>query len=217
MKPSLFQDADAVGGTCHAAWTEPQYSNRRMRMRQFEGRIGRLIAFPLMASHSTPEGTHMRRQLLPVMVPVMITGTIALLIGGAAAGAHSNSSARSAKAANIQLKRVGHFGKILVNGHGQTLYLFEKDKHGKSSCNGQCAQFWPPALTTGKPHAGSGVSSSKLGTTKRKNGQLQVTYAGHPLYAYAGDGKAGQANGEGSQNFGAAWYVMNAKGSAVKH
>jgi predicted lipoprotein with Yx(FWY)xxD motif len=157
----------------------------------------------------------MRRQLLPVMVPVMITGTIALLIG-ASAGAHPSSSARSAKAATIQLKRVGHFGKVLVNGHGQTLYLFEKDKHGKSACNGQCAQFWPPALTTGKPHAGSGVSSSKLGTTKRKNGKLQVTYNGHPLYAYAGDSKAGQANGQGSLNFGAAWYVINAKGSAVK-
>jgi predicted lipoprotein with Yx(FWY)xxD motif len=104
---------------------------------------------------------------------------------------------------------------VLVNGHGQTLYLFQKDKHGKSDCYGQCAKFWPPALTTGKPQAAAGVRSSKLGTTKRRNGQRQVTYNGHPLYAYAGDGRPGQANGQGSRNFGAAWYVMNARGGTV--
>jgi predicted lipoprotein with Yx(FWY)xxD motif len=137
------------------------------------------------------------------------------VVGGATAGAHSTPSAHSAAKARIQLKKVGDLGKVLVNGHGQTLYLFEKDKHGKSACYGQCAAGWPPALTSGKPTAGKGVSSSKLGTTKRKNGKLQVTYNGHPLYAYIGDSGAGQANGEGSKAFGAEWYVVNAKGKKV--
>ena len=157
----------------------------------------------------------MKRLLLPVMAPVMVVGVIALVVGGATAGARSSSSAHGAKVATIQLKKVGDLGKVLVNGHGQTLYLFEKDKHGKSACYGSCANQWPPALTTGKPKAGSGVKAGLLGTTRRKNGQLQVTYNGHPLYAYFGDSKTGQANGEGSKAFGAEWYVMNAKGKKV--
>jgi predicted lipoprotein with Yx(FWY)xxD motif len=157
----------------------------------------------------------MKRKLLPVMAPVMVVGVIALVIGGASAGARQSSSAHAAKAASIQLKKVGDLGKVLVNGHGQTLYLFEKDKHGKSACYSACAAGWPPAFTTGKPKAGPGVSSSKLGTTRRKDGKLQVTYNGHPLYAYIGDSKAGQAKGEGSKAFGAEWYVVNAKGNKV--
>jgi predicted lipoprotein with Yx(FWY)xxD motif len=137
------------------------------------------------------------------------------VIGGTTAGAHPSSSAHSAKAATIQLKKVGKLGKILTNNSGQVLYLFEKDKHGKSSCNGQCAAGWPPALTTGKPKAGKGVSSSKLGTTKRKDGKTQVTYNGHPLYAYIGDSGPGKATGEGSNAFGAKWYVLNAKGNKI--
>ena len=156
----------------------------------------------------------MKRLLLPVMAPVMVAGVIALVIGGASAGAHT-SRAHGAKAATISLKKVGDLGKVLVNGHGQTLYLFEKDKHGKSACYGQCAKFWPPALTTGKANAGSGVKGSLLGTTKRKDGKSQVTYNGHPLYAFSGDSKAGQAKGEGSKAFGAEWYVVNAKGKKV--
>ena len=154
----------------------------------------------------------MKRMLLPMAA---VAAATAIAIGGTSAVAHPSSGAHAAKAAKIQLKKVGHLGKVLTNGHGQTLYLFEKDKHGKSACNGQCAAGWPPALTTGKPIAGKGVSSSKLGTTKRKDGKLQVTYNGHPLYAYIGDSKAGQAKGEGSKAFGAEWYVVNAKGNKV--
>jgi predicted lipoprotein with Yx(FWY)xxD motif len=153
----------------------------------------------------------MKRLLLPLTAVV----AVAAVIGGTAAGAHPSSSAHSAKAATIQLKKVGKLGKILTNNSGQVLYLFEKDKHGKSSCNGQCAAGWPPALTTGKPKAGKGVSSSKLGTTKRKDGKTQVTYNGHPLYAYIGDSGPGKATGEGSKAFGAKWYVLNAKGNKI--
>jgi predicted lipoprotein with Yx(FWY)xxD motif len=153
----------------------------------------------------------MKRLLLPLTAVVVV----AAVIGGTAAGAHPSSSAHAAKAAKIKLKKVGDLGKVLVNGHGQTLYLFEKDKHGKSACNGRCASAWPPAFTSGKPVAGKGVKASKLGTTKRKDGKLQVTYNGHPLYAFVQDSKRGQANGEGSNAFGAKWYVVNAKGKKV--
>src|SRR5437667_12546789 len=83
-------------------------------------------------------------------------------------------------------------GRILVNSRGHTLYLFAKDRNGKSACSGTCARFWPPLLSQGKPTGGSGVKSSLLGTTKRSNGSLQVTYDKHPLYAYVLDKRAGQ-------------------------
>jgi predicted lipoprotein with Yx(FWY)xxD motif len=108
-------------------------------------------------------------------------------------------------------------GKILVNGNAQTLYLFEKDKNGKSACSGQCAKFWPPVLTKGKPKAGTGVKESLLGTTKRADGSSEVTYAGHPLYTFAGDTQAGQTNGQGSNGFGAPWWVVTPAGKALQN
>jgi len=104
---------------------------------------------------------------------------------------------------------------ILVNSRGHTLYLFAKDRNGKSACSGSCVKFWPPSLHSGKPTAGSGVKASMLGTTKRSNGSLQLTYNKHPLYTFALDKRAGQTNGEGNLAFGAKWYAVSAKGTAV--
>ena len=106
-------------------------------------------------------------------------------------------------------------GRILVDAHGHTLYLFEKDKNGKSACNGTCAKVWAPYLSSGKASVGSGLSASKVGTTKRSDGTTQVTYNGHPLYHYDDDKKPGQTEGQGSKAFGAEWYVLNAKGNKI--
>ena len=70
-------------------------------------------------------------------------------------------------------------------------------------------------LKHGKLTAGSGVKKSLLGTTRRSNGSLQVTYNKHPLYTYTLDKKAGQTKGEGILAFGAKWYAVSAKGRAV--
>ncbi|MFC7649994.1 hypothetical protein ACFQX6_63905 [Streptosporangium lutulentum] len=75
-------------------------------------------------------------------------------------------------------------------GGGRTLYLFEKDKDGKSACSGPCAQAWPPFVTSEKPKAENGVKENLLGTVKRDDGETQVTYNGHPLYYYIKDQKA---------------------------
>jgi predicted lipoprotein with Yx(FWY)xxD motif len=93
--------------------------------------------------------------------------------------------------------------------------MFAKDRNGKSSCSGSCAKFWPPSLQRGKPTAGSGVKASLLGTTRRSNGSLQLTYNKHPLYSFVLDKRAGQTNGEGNLAFGARWYAVSAKGTAV--
>ena len=106
-------------------------------------------------------------------------------------------------------------GKILVDAKGRTLYLFEKDKRDRSACSGQCATFWPPVMTKGKPVAGAGVKASLLGTTRRSNGRMQVTYAGHPLYRFALDTSAGQTKGEGLKKFGAEWYVLAPSGKKI--
>jgi predicted lipoprotein with Yx(FWY)xxD motif len=108
--------------------------------------------------------------------------------------------------------RKGSLGRMLVDVHGRTLYLFEKDKHGKSACTGTCKSFWPPLLTKGKPRAGAGVKAAWLGTTKRSDGGLQVTYRGHPLYRFSLDKKAGQTKGEGLDDFGAHWYAVSPQG-----
>ena len=84
-----------------------------------------------------------------------------------------------------------------------------------SACSGSCASFWPPVVTSGKAVAGAGVKSTLLGTIKRSDGRLQVTYNHHPLYTFKLDTKAGQVNGEGSSNFGAKWYAVSASGAAV--
>lgn len=107
-------------------------------------------------------------------------------------------------------------GRILVDGRGRTLYLFEKDKRGRSACNGQCAVYWPPLITSGKPRAIAGAKASLLGTTKRADGRLQVTYDHHPLYAYVGDTRKGQTTGEGINGFGAEWYAVSAAGAKVE-
>jgi predicted lipoprotein with Yx(FWY)xxD motif len=107
-------------------------------------------------------------------------------------------------------------GSILVDGRGRTLYLFEKDKGGKSACSGQCARSWPPLLTSGKPLGKAGVKASLLGTIRRANGRLQVTYNRHPLYTFVEDARKGQTTGEGVEAFGAEWYVVSAAGAKVE-
>jgi predicted lipoprotein with Yx(FWY)xxD motif len=106
-------------------------------------------------------------------------------------------------------------GKVIANSKGHTLYLFRADKGGKSACYGQCATYWPPLLTSGKPVAGAGVKASLLGTTKRKDGKLQVTYKKYPLYTFLEDRKPGQTTGEGSKNFGAGWYALTPTGVVI--
>jgi predicted lipoprotein with Yx(FWY)xxD motif len=153
-----------------------------------------------------------RRRAITRMVGV-VTLTVAVgLIGFFAAGSVASSATQSNGTVSL---RKTNLGPILVNARGHTLYLFAKDKNAKSSCNGSCARFWPPLLSRGKPTAGSGVNKSLLGTTRRSNGSVQVTYNKHPLYTYALDTGAGQTRGEGNTRFGARWWAVSAKGRAV--
>ena len=106
-------------------------------------------------------------------------------------------------------------GQILVNSRGHTLYLFGKDRNGKSACSGQCATFWPPLIANGKPRVAGGAKASLIGSVKRADGRRQVTYNHHPLYTFVKDTKPGQTRGEGFSAFGAKWYAVSPAGAKV--
>jgi predicted lipoprotein with Yx(FWY)xxD motif len=104
-----------------------------------------------------------------------------------------------------------NMGILLYDLSGHTLYTFEKDKGGASTCYGACAKTWPPALTEDKAKAGGAASQKLVGTTKRKDGTVQLTYAGHPLYTYSRD-RSAEINGNGVESFGGEWYVIRPNG-----
>ena len=133
------------------------------------------------------------------------------LTGGALATNHSTTAGVKVGVASSRL------GRIIVDGRGRTLYLFVKDKRGKSACVGQCAGFWPPLITSGKPVASGGAKGSLLGTTKRADGRLQVTYNHYPLYTFVKDTRNGQTNGEEINAFGAEWYALSPAGTKVEN
>ena len=106
-------------------------------------------------------------------------------------------------------------GPVLINGSGHAVYVWAKDAKDMSACTGACASAWPPVPATGTVTAAGGAKSSDLGTITRSDGTKQVTYDGHPLYYFAGDSGAGQANGQASDNFGAKWWLVTPSGTDV--
>jgi predicted lipoprotein with Yx(FWY)xxD motif len=132
--------------------------------------------------------------------------------GGSTTSEQKPAAAETGEAATISLASGGDLGMILVEGKGMTVYDFHKDKGGTSSCYGACAQAWPPVMSTGAPQPGNGASASMLGTVKRKDGTMQVTYAGHPLYTFIEDKKPGEANGNDVTAFGGQWYALKGNG-----
>jgi predicted lipoprotein with Yx(FWY)xxD motif len=137
--------------------------------------------------------------------------------GGAYGGGSSTASSEEKSASDggdgiVSAAKVGDLGTILVDSEGRTLYDFHKDKGGTSSCYGACAGAWPPLLTEGDPQAQGAAERSMLGTTKRKDGTVQVTYNGWPLYTYVGDQGPGEANGNDIDQFGAEWYALQPNG-----
>jgi predicted lipoprotein with Yx(FWY)xxD motif len=142
--------------------------------------------------------------------------------GGSTTGGANYGSAPTAKAPNAATKAAevavadSPLGRILVDAAGRTLYLFEKDTSTTSTCDAACATYWPPFTTTGTPLAGKGASAGDVGTTKRADGQTEVTYNGHPLYYYVGDSKPGDTTGQGLDLFGAEWDVLAPAGTKIE-
>lgn len=137
-----------------------------------------------------------------------VAAALSLTFGGLGVASASSSAGTKVATASSTL------GRILVDGHGRTLYLFARDRNGKSACSGSCATYWPPLIASGKPIAVRGAKASLLGTTRRSDGRRQVTYRRHPLYKYVGDSK-GQTNGQGLNLSGGEWWVLSPAGKKI--
>ncbi len=117
--------------------------------------------------------------------------------------------------ATISVEQSSKYGEVLVDDQGKALYLFVKDPEGSSTCYDACAEAWPPVATDKKPEAIGDARTDLLGTITRKNGDDQVTYAGHPLYYFAPDDRDSY-KGQDFAQFGAEWYLVSPSGDAVK-
>jgi predicted lipoprotein with Yx(FWY)xxD motif len=141
-------------------------------------------------------------------------GAATMLVAAAQAKVSSKSRVRDTGTV-VGLRKTA-IGTILVDSRGRTLYLFEKDKRGHSACSGTCATYWPPLVTHGKPIAANGARKALLGTIRRADGSMQVTYAGHPVYRFLLDSKHGQTKGEGLNDFGGGWDALTPAGKKIE-
>jgi predicted lipoprotein with Yx(FWY)xxD motif len=166
----------------------------------------------------------MTKRLAPLAA--LVAAALAVAGCGSSGGTYGeSSSATTSKPASTSPEATGaavitvattpKLGKVIVDSKGFTLYDFQKDKGTTSSCYGGCAQVWPPLTSGGAPQAGEGAVASKLGTTKRKDGTVQVTYAGHPLYTYVADKKPGDTTGNDFSSFGGRWHALLPGGEAA--
>jgi predicted lipoprotein with Yx(FWY)xxD motif len=131
--------------------------------------------------------------------------------------AAATSDAVAAKARGPKLRITdSDYGRILANGRERALYLFTADQGRASNCSGDCATAWPPYIVKRKPSATPGVKPGLIGTTRRDDGRLQATYAGHPVYFYVSDNEPGEVLCQAVNEFGGYWYVVRANGKAVR-
>jgi predicted lipoprotein with Yx(FWY)xxD motif len=148
-------------------------------------------------------------------VPLAITAVVAGLVALWAVGRSPPAKVKrpvAARSPTVEV-RASKLGRVLVESHGHTLYLFLEDAAGRSTCYGGCARVWPPLLVSGRPKAGRGVKVAKLETRARRHSRLrQVVYNGHPLYTTVADERPGQTEGQG---FLGTWFVVSPAGRQI--
>ncbi len=145
-----------------------------------------------------------------------LAGVLCLGLAGCSGGSPPSASTHSSQ---VGTASVGSLGTVLVTGGGYTLYLFEPDHQSTSTCSGPCAAAWPPDVLpagTSSATASGGARASLLGTVRRSDGKVQVTYDHWPLYRWVGDTRPGVATGESLDQFGGFWYALSPTGVAVK-
>jgi len=136
-----------------------------------------------------------------------------------AMGASSAQTTKAPTSVKISARSIAGLGTVLVNSKGRALYMFAPDKDRHVTCKGACAFVWPPVLIAkgGKVTVSGGVKKSLLGSDPTTGGAYVVTYKGWPLYAFAGDTKAGVATGQDKLLNGGYWWVITTTGSIIKH
>jgi predicted lipoprotein with Yx(FWY)xxD motif len=161
-----------------------------------------------MQNHRSPNAHGARSHRLLAVTAATLAALAVVLLRPAASDAAAKGPVVSTATTSL--------GRILIGPRGRTLYLFAKDRTDKSACAGMCATSWPPLIASGTPVAGAGAKASLLGTTKRADGRLQVTYNHHPLYTFVQDTKKGQTNGQELNAFGAEWYAISPAGANIE-
>lgn len=161
------------------------------------------------------------------MRPMQSFGSLAAVLLLAVACGSAGGSASAQTTASASPQHVMHhaavdvagskYGQILVDAQGRALYLFAADKTTTPTCYDACAAVWPPFLgekgaAVDAMHA---ATASLTGTITRKDGTVQVTYNGHPLYYYTGDKNPGDVLCQGAVDHGGAWYVVDPQGNAI--
>ena len=152
-------------------------------------------------------------------------GGLAALIGlallsagcGSSGGSKASTSAGSTTPTDTVVIGTtnGPVGTYLTDADGRALYLWDGDGKGKSNCSGTCATSWPPLTSDGTPTTSDGVTAADVATITRSDGTKQVTYMDHPLYYFANDAGPGTTIGEGSDSFGAHWWLVAPSGVAI--
>jgi predicted lipoprotein with Yx(FWY)xxD motif len=150
---------------------------------------------------------------------IALLGAVAALAAGcgSSSGGGSSSASITQPSGNVVLSssNTATLGKILTDGSGRTVYVFQRDTGPRSNCSGACAANWPPLTTAVTPRAAAGVPAAGIKTVRRSDGKMQVVFDGHPLYYYAGDNAGGDLNGEGLSAFGGVWYALGTNGKQV--
>jgi len=152
------------------------------------------------------------KTLIASVVVVAATATFSAGVGSASSQANATSVSKSTLSVGQS-----RYGRVLFDGKGRALYGFTRDRRGGASrCYGDCARAWPVYFKSGTLRAGAGVKQRLIGTTKRKNGRLQVTYNGWPLYYYVHDTQPGQITCQNVLEYGGTWLVVSPRGRLVR-
>ena len=155
----------------------------------------------------------MKRNRLIITLAVLVAGVVALTIAVSGGSASKPKPTPLNAGSAVGVKHTS-LGSTLVDANGRALYLFRADKPNRSTLSRAGFAVWPTFGSSATPRATAGVSAAHIATI-RSDGRRQVTYYGHPLYYYVGDKSSGETNGQGLKEFGALWYVLSPKGTAV--
>jgi predicted lipoprotein with Yx(FWY)xxD motif len=164
----------------------------------------------------------MVKRMSPARLAAGVGGAAAVAVLAAACSSGSSTSSSpgagstaSGSGSTVITSASSSAGTILTDGSGRALYLWVADSNGKSVCSGACAGAWPPVMASGTVTAYGSAKSGDLGSITRSDGSKQVTYNGHPLYYFVGDAGSGTASGQGSDQFGAKWWLVSPAGGDV--
>jgi predicted lipoprotein with Yx(FWY)xxD motif len=159
------------------------------------------------------------RHLLRLSLPAVAASLLLAACGSSSTSSNTSSSAASTQPAaqtsgssSGAVKSASNsLGTVLVNSQGKTLYHLSGEVNGTFICTSSaCLTVWHPLIASSSGTPSGEVGS--LGTVKRPEGTMQVTYKGTPLYTFTGDKQAGETKGQGIKDVGT-WSAVTTSSS----